>query len=88
MAKKTPQEKPQEADFDSRLARLESIVQEMEEGGLGLEQAIERYQEGVGLLKGCRDVLDGYRRQVEELTRGAEGALKPYDEDPDAAREG
>ncbi|MCL4163496.1 UNVERIFIED_CONTAM: hypothetical protein GTU68_062205 [Idotea baltica] len=55
----------------------------MEEGGLGLEQAIEHYQEGVGLLKGCREVLGGYRRQVEELTKDAENALRPYENDPD-----
>jgi exodeoxyribonuclease VII small subunit len=79
----TPKAKKEEADFDSRLARLESIVSEMEEGGLGLEQAIERYQEGVGLLKGCREVLGGFSRQVEELTKGAEGALRPYAGDPD-----
>ena len=55
----------------------------MEEGGLGLEGAILRYEEGVSLLKGCREVLAGYRRQVEELTRGAEAALEDYDDDPD-----
>ncbi|MFT7668241.1 MAG: exodeoxyribonuclease VII small subunit [Planctomycetota bacterium] len=71
-------------DFDSRLARLEAIVQEMETGGLGLEGAISRYEEGVSLLKGCRTVLTGYRKQVEELTRGAEQALEAYQDDPDA----
>lgn len=70
-------------EFDARLARLEAIVEEMEEGGLGLEGAIKRYEEGVSLLKGCREVLAGYRRQVEELTRGAEAALETYDDDPD-----
>lgn len=87
MAKRTAKDEPKEEDFDARLARLEAIVSEMEEGGLGLEEAIGRYQEGVGLLKGCREVLGGYRRQVEELTRGAEQALRPYDGDPDAGRD-
>ena len=75
---------PAQDDFDSRLARLEAIVQEMEAGGLGLEGAIGRYEEGVSLLKGCREVLAGYRRQVEELTRGAAQALEAYEGDPDA----
>jgi|LWDU01.1.fsa_nt_gi exodeoxyribonuclease VII small subunit len=69
--------------FDGRLARLESLVQEMEAGGLGLETTIERYREGVGLLEGCRSILAGFKKQVEELTLGAEQALKPYDDDPD-----
>lgn len=75
-------------DFDARLARLEALVQEMEQGGLGLEGAIERYEEGVALLKGCHQVLAGYRRQVEELTRDAEGALEAYEGDPDVPGEG
>jgi exodeoxyribonuclease VII small subunit len=75
-------------DFDARLARLEALVQEMEEGGLGLEGAIGRYEEGVSLLKGCREVLAAYRRQVEELTRDAEQALEPYEGDPDVSEEG
>ena len=81
---KSSPESPEGPDFDERLGRLEKIVQEMEAGGLGLEQAIQSFQEGVGLLKGCREVLAGYRRQVEELTRGAEEALRPYAGDPDA----
>lgn len=77
----------EEPDFDTRLARLEALVGELEEGGLGLEQAIERYREGVGLLAGARDQLAGYRKQVEELTQGALDTLRPYAGDPDV-REG
>ncbi len=70
--------------FDARLERLESLVAELEEGGLELEPAIDRYQEGIRLLKGCHEVLAGYRKQVEELTREAQDALRPFDGDPDA----
>ena len=80
-AKKKEQEEP---GFDVRLERLEGIVAELEGGGLGLEEAIERYQEGIGHLKTCHSTLTGYRQRVEELTRDAEGALQPYAADPDA----
>lgn len=73
----------QASGFDGRLARLEEIVAALEEGGLGLEPAIQRYREGVALLKDCREVLGGYRKQVEELTREAEGGARPYEGDPD-----
>lgn len=72
-----------EAGFDERLARLEAIVGQLEQGGLGLEPAIERYQEGIQLLKECHGALDGYRRRVEELTREAENAMRPFEGDPD-----
>ena len=71
--------------FDQRLQRLEEIVAALEEGGLDLEGAIARYQEGVSLLKGCRAELGSYRRQVEELTREAESATRPFEGDPDLA---
>lgn len=71
--------------FDARLARLEAIVGELEEGRLSLEPAIERYQEGILLLKQCHHTLEAYRRQVDELTREAEDAVRPFDGDPDFA---
>ena len=81
--KEAPQS-PEEESFDARLARLEAIVGELEGGELGLEGALARYRDGVGLLKACRAQLDGYRRQVEELSAEAEGTLAPFAGDPDA----
>jgi len=71
------------AGFDERLERLQSIVSELEQGELGLESAIERYQEGIELLKGCHGQLEGYRKRVEELSADAEASLRPYEADPD-----
>jgi len=68
------------ASFDESLVRLEAVVGELEEGGLGLEESLERYKEGVGLLKGCRERLASFRAQVEELT--ADGVID-HDQDPD-----
>jgi exodeoxyribonuclease VII small subunit len=70
------------ASFDESLERREEVVGELEEGGLGLEESLDRYKEGVGLLKGCRERLTSFRAQVEELT--AEG-LMDHDGDPDAS---
>ena len=69
--------------FDDKLGRLEEIVGELEQGGLGLEPAIERYQEGIQLLKECHLALDSHRRRVEELTQEAETAIRPFEGDPD-----
>lgn len=70
--------------FDERLARLEAIVAELENGEIALEPAISRYQEGVELLKGCRSLLDGFQKRVEELSADAEGGVRAYPHDPDA----
>lgn len=73
----------QEPGFDERLESLEQIVEELEQGGLGLEQAIGRYQAGIELLRSCHTTLETTRKRVEELTAGAEGVLRPLDSDPD-----
>ncbi len=73
----------EQVGFDQKLSRLEAIVSELEQGGLGLEPAIERYQEGIELLKQCHGALQGFRRRVEELTREAELAMRPFEDDPD-----
>ena len=86
MAQAPKQSEPPAASegFDARLARLEAIVSELESGGLALETSIDRYQEGVALLRDCRGILAGFHRRVEELSQSAEGALEPYAADPDA----
>ena len=71
--------------FDARLARLEDIVRSLEDGQLELEPSIERYREGVALLRSCRTILEGYRKQVEELTAEAESSVAAYPDDPDVA---
>ncbi|MBN8440512.1 MAG: exodeoxyribonuclease VII small subunit [Thauera sp.] len=53
--------------FEAAVAELESIVQEMEAGTLTLEDALGRYQRGVGLLKYCQDTLAGAEQRVRQL---------------------
>ncbi len=83
MSSKAPKQPATDVEsFDQRLERLEKIVAELEQGRIGLEQALDRYQEGVVLLRGCRATLDGFRKRVEELAES--GALQPLANDPDA----
>lgn len=83
-ARGSPPESKPEPSFDERLARLEAIVAELETGGLPLERSLERYQDGVGLLRDCRAQLDQFQKRVEELS-AASGTTAPYAADPDAA---
>lgn len=83
-APKGPADNTPEPSFDQRLARLEEIVAELEQGQVGLEDAIVRYREGTELVRRCRASLDEFQRQVEELT---ESTNTPYAADPDVERE-
>jgi exodeoxyribonuclease VII small subunit len=72
-----------EGGFDSSLARLEALVGDLEGGELGLEEAMERFAEGVKLLTGCREALIGYESRVKELSAEAEAGLGAFEADED-----
>jgi exodeoxyribonuclease VII small subunit len=48
--------------FEESLAALERMVRELEDGQLGLDDALARYEEGVALIKHCY----GHLRQAEQ----------------------
>jgi exodeoxyribonuclease VII small subunit len=54
--------------FEQALQRLQAIVQELEQGELGLDRALERYEEGVKLLRQCHDTLQKAERKIELLS--------------------
>lgn len=66
--------------FESAIAELESIVQEMETGNITLEQALEHYQRGAGLLKYCQETLQAAEQRVLQLENGT---LAPLDNPED-----
>lgn len=53
--------------FESAITELESIVQQMEGGTITLEQALEHYQRGTGLLKYCQQTLQAAEQRVLQL---------------------
>lgn len=55
------------ATFEQALVRLEQIVRELENGQVGLEESLARYEEGIGLLKGCYGQLQAAEKRILEL---------------------
>lgn len=55
------------------MQRLDEIVAGMEEEQLSLEEMIQSYEEGVRLLKFCRQRIDGARRRVELISSDLDG---------------
>ena len=68
--------------FEQALADLERIVRELEDGKIGLEESLARYEQGVALLKRCYGQLRQVEQKIVELT-GLDGAgnplTKPFD---------
>ncbi|MEM8495564.1 MAG: exodeoxyribonuclease VII small subunit [Planctomycetota bacterium] len=66
MAKADP--KPESLSFESALAELETLIERVESGEIGLEEAIAQYERGSALVKRCRSVLDVAEKRIAELT--------------------
>ncbi len=69
-ASKTAATTPESPKFEAALASLEEIVAEMENGELPLDRLIERYEEGIRLVKLCDEKLAEAEQKIEVLTSG------------------
>lgn len=59
--------------FEKALARLETIVSELERGELSLDESLKIFEEGVKLSKTCLKMLDDAERKVEILVQDKDG---------------
>ncbi len=59
--------------FEEALARLESIVAELERGELPLEDSMRIFEEGIKLSKVCLKMLEEAERKVEILVKDKDG---------------
>ena len=66
-------------NFEDALGRLEQIVHLLEEGEIGLAEALTRYEEGIALLRQSYDLLQQAERRIELLS-GVDGDGNPIGE--------
>jgi exodeoxyribonuclease VII small subunit len=76
------------ASFERSLAELEAIVHDLEDGQLGLADALARYEQGVKHLKHCYALLTQAEQKIELLTgvtAAGEALAEPFVEADDGA---
>lgn len=73
-----------EETFEQSLAKLEAIVRDIEEGKIGLEESIRRYEEGMNLLKRCQSILAKAELKIQKLQQGADGSLQAMPFEPES----
>lgn len=77
--------------FEQAIEQLESIIEGIESGEVGLESSLEQYERGMKLIRHCRGVLDRAEQRIETLTveeggglaSGGEAAEATEPDDPD-----
>jgi exodeoxyribonuclease VII small subunit len=70
--------------FETALARLEAIVQEMEDGKTDLDSMLRSFEEGQRLVQFCNGRLQEVERKIEQLAK-ADGTIvaKPMNVEDD-----
>ena len=70
-----------ELGFDAVVARLRAVVERLETGQLGLEEALGVYEQGVALARRGHHLLDAAEKKVEILV-SASGTIETAPLDP------
>ncbi len=71
--------------FEAALEELESIVRQLEDGKVSLDDAIAAYERGAALKQHCESKLAQAQEKVSKIKLGADGA--PTAETTDADKD-
>ncbi|MFT6631779.1 MAG: exodeoxyribonuclease VII small subunit [Bacteriovoracaceae bacterium] len=55
-------------NFEGSLQKLEDVVSSLEGGELSLDESIKKFEEGIKLYKGCKDLLGAAEKKISVLT--------------------
>ena len=58
-------------NLEKALSDLEELVEELESGDLPLEKAMQKFEEGIKLTRGCQSALKEAEQKVEILLQSA-----------------
>ena len=75
-------QEPKEIPFETALKKLETIVENLENGDLSLEDALKQYEEGVKMADICSKRLSEAEKKIEILMKTNAGKFKtvPFEE--------
>lgn len=67
--------KKNDKKFEPALKRLESIVEHLEQDDLSLDDSLKLFEEGIGLVRSCSQILKDAEQKVSQLVGDQEGRL-------------
>ncbi len=68
--------------FEDKLKRIEEIIAILESEEYGIENTLDLFQEGMGLIKDCKKTLSEIELKVEKILSANDGEIEkePFDE--------
>ena len=55
-------------NFEKSITELQTIVQQLENGELTLEESLKQFEKGINLARQCQDVLTKAEKKIELLS--------------------
>ncbi len=65
--------------FEQKIARLEAIVKELENGSVELDRAVALFKEGKTISAECQELLTGAQEQIDRAM--GQAAQQPGDQE-------
>ncbi|MDD2420819.1 MAG: exodeoxyribonuclease VII small subunit [Heliobacteriaceae bacterium] len=59
--------------YEQAVARLEEVIRQLEAGEPTLDESLQLFEEGIGLVRSCHRQLDAYEAKVQMLIDTLEG---------------
>lgn len=67
-------------NFEESMKKLETIVTELENGNLNLDESVKKFEEGMKIAKQCNTILESAEKKITILLE-KDGELKEEDFD-------
>jgi len=58
--------------FEEAIKELTNIVGKIEQGQIPLQDSLEQYEKGMGLIKQCRTILQKAEERIEKISKEEE----------------
>ena len=75
--------KIEQPNFETTLNELETIVSQLEQGDLELDQALAQFEQRISLARHCQQKLQQAQQKVDILLANNDDQLQPYSQHQD-----
>ncbi len=82
MAEKKAKDDISKLNFEESIKRLKTIVDQIEQGEIPLQDSLEQYEQGMALIKHCRTILQTAEKRIEKISKAQADAAEPAAEEP------
>ena len=73
---------PKKKTFESALAQLEYIIEQLESSSPNLDKMLELFEEGMSLTKLCREQLKKVEERISTIMKDGDGFIEKPGIDP------